>query len=70
MLVLLDEAEPENAQSGNTAGWNAGEVSGRIIRSTAPMLGIVPDSSGALDPPLTPPEIGASEATRTGGGMP
>lgn len=45
MLVLLDEAEPENAQSGNTAGWNAGEVSGRIIRSIAPMLGIVPEPS-------------------------
>lgn len=70
MLVLLDEAEPENAQSGNTAGWNAGEVSGRIIRGIAPMLGIVPDSSEILDSPLTPPELRALEATRIGGFTP
>lgn len=66
MLVLLDEAEPENAQSGNTAGWNAGEVSGRIIRGIAPMLGIVPESSEILDSQLTPPEIRALEANRIG----
>lgn len=70
MLVLLDEAEPENAQSGNTAGWNAGEVSGRIIRGIAPMLGIVPDSSETLDSPLTPPEIRALETNRIGGFTP
>lgn len=66
MLVLLDEAEPENAQSGNTAGWNAGEVSGRIIRGIAHMLGIVPESSEILDSQLTPPEIRALEANRIG----
>ncbi|MBN9348050.1 MAG: penicillin-binding protein 2 [Devosia sp.] len=55
MVVLLDEAEPENAQSGNTAGWNAGEVSGRIIARVAPMLGIAPDSNPQLDEGLITP---------------
>ncbi|MBL8595350.1 MAG: penicillin-binding protein 2 [Devosia sp.] len=56
MLVMVDEAEPENAQSGNTAGWNAGEVSGRIIARVAPMLGIGPSPSEPLVA-LTPPEL-------------
>lgn len=49
MLILLDEAEPENPQSGNTAGWNAGEVSGRIIAKVAPMLGVAPAPTPDLD---------------------
>lgn len=57
MLILLDEAEPENPQSGNTAGWNAGETSGRIIARVAPMLGVAPAHSVALDSTLTPPEL-------------
>lgn len=56
MLVMVDEAEPENAQSGNTAGWNAGELSGRIIARVAPMLGIEPNPSEPLVA-LTPPEL-------------
>jgi cell division protein FtsI (penicillin-binding protein 3) len=57
MLIVIDEAERETPQSGNTAGWNAGEVSGRIIAKIAPMLGIVPDLSGVADSALTPPEL-------------
>ncbi|MEQ9637759.1 MAG: penicillin-binding protein 2 [Devosia marina] len=49
MLVLLDEASPETPQSGNTAGWNAGEVSGRIIAKVAPMLGVAPSESESFD---------------------
>lgn len=49
MLILLDEASPETPQSGNTAGWNAGEVSGRLIAKVAPMLGIAPMQSAEID---------------------
>nr|WP_314258397.1 penicillin-binding protein 2 [uncultured Devosia sp.] len=49
MLILLDEASPETPQSGNTAGWNAGEVSGRIISKVGSMLGIVPEDSKNFD---------------------
>ncbi|GHA38916.1 cell division protein [Devosia pacifica] len=49
MLVLLDEASPETPQSGNTAGWNAGEVSGRIIAKVAPMLGVAPSEDESFD---------------------
>lgn len=49
MVILLDEASPETPQSGNTAGWNAGEVSGRIIASVATMLGVRPGESEAFD---------------------
>ncbi len=35
----------ENEQSGRTAGWNAGEATGRIIQQVAPMLGISPTSA-------------------------
>ncbi len=57
MVVLIDEPKAENAQSGTTAGWNAGEVTGRIIQRTAPMLGISPDFDDALDAELVPPEL-------------
>lgn len=63
MLILLDEAEPENPQSGNTAGWNAGMSSGRIIANVAPMLGIAPSNAVALDSALTPPEMRAAILT-------
>lgn len=49
MVILLDEASPETPQSGNTAGWNAGEVSGRIIARVATMLGVRPGESEAFD---------------------
>ena len=31
MVIIVDEPHAENEQSGTTAGWNAGEVTGRII---------------------------------------
>ncbi|KKB84684.1 cell division protein [Devosia limi DSM 17137] len=49
MVILLDEASPETPQSGNTAGWNAGEVSGRILARVATMLGVKPGESEAFD---------------------
>ncbi len=54
MIIMVDEPEAENAQSGTTAGWNAGEVTGRIIQRVAPMLGIAPDFSEVLDQNLVP----------------
>lgn len=57
MFILIDEPEAENAQSGRTAGWNAGEVSGRVVARIAPMLGIQPNTDPALDAALVPPEL-------------
>lgn len=57
MIILVDEPRAENAQSGRTAGWNAGEVSGRIVARIAPMLGIRPDTNPALDAALVPFEL-------------
>ena len=57
MVILVDEPQAENPQSGTTAGWNAGEISGRIIQRVAPMLGIAPDFSEILDQNLVPPEL-------------
>ncbi len=57
MVIVIDEPKRENAQSGTTAGWNAGEVTGRIIQRVAPMLGISPDFSQILDDKLVPPAI-------------
>ena len=57
LVVLIDEPQPENAQSGSTAGWNAGEVTGRIVQRVAPMLGIAPDFSQMLDSELVPPQL-------------
>lgn len=57
LLVLLDEPKPEKPGTGATAGWNAGETSGRILQRIAPMLGIAPDFDPALDTRLIPPEL-------------
>lgn len=57
MVVLVDEPKAENAQSGTTAGWNAGEVTGRIVARIAPMLGIAPDFSDVVDANLVPPAL-------------
>ncbi len=57
LLVLVDEPKAENPQSGTTAGWNAGEVAGRIIQRSAPMLGIAPDFDPSLDAALIPEEL-------------
>jgi cell division protein FtsI (penicillin-binding protein 3) len=57
MIILVDEPKRENEQSGTTAGWNAGEVTGRIIQRAAPLLGIGPDFSEMLDANLVPVEL-------------
>ena len=57
MIIMVDEPEAENPQSGTTAGWNAGEVTGRIVQRVAPMLGIAPDFSEVLDQNLVPPAL-------------
>ena len=57
MIILVDEPKRENEQSGTTAGWNAGEVTGRIIQRAAPLLGIGPDFSEMLDAALVPVEL-------------
>lgn len=57
MVVLVDEPKAETPQSGTTAGWNAGEVSGRIIQRIAPMLGVAPDFDPMLDEKLVPSEL-------------
>jgi cell division protein FtsI (penicillin-binding protein 3) len=57
MVVLVDEPHRENAQSGTTAGWNAGEVTGRIIARVAPMLGVAPNFDEMIDERLVPPAI-------------
>jgi cell division protein FtsI (penicillin-binding protein 3) len=57
MVVIVDEPHAENAQSGSTSGWNAGEATGRIVQRVAPMLGISPDFNEMLDQELVPPEI-------------
>lgn len=57
MVIIVDEPQDENAQSGHTAGWNAGQVTGRIVQRVAPMLGISPDFSEMLDTNLVPVEL-------------
>lgn len=57
MVIIVDEPQPENDHSGNTAGWNAGEVSGRIVERVAPMLGIAPEFDTSIDENLVPPEL-------------
>lgn len=54
MVILVDEPKAENPQSGTTAGWNAGTVTGRVIQRVAPMLGVAPDFSELLDKQLVP----------------
>jgi len=54
MVIVVDEPKRENPQTGTTAGWNAGEVTGRVIQRIAPMLGISPDFSEMLDSNLVP----------------
>jgi len=57
LLIIVDEPQAESPQAGTTAGWNAGEVAGRIIQRTAPMLGLAPNFDQALDELLVPPEL-------------
>jgi cell division protein FtsI (penicillin-binding protein 3) len=57
MVIMVDEPKAENPQSGTTAGWNAGAVTGRVVQRVAPMLGIAPDFSEVLDLELVPPAL-------------
>jgi cell division protein FtsI (penicillin-binding protein 3) len=57
MVILVDEPHNENPQSGHTAGWNAGEATGRIVQQVAPMLGISPDFNEILDQQLVPAQL-------------
>jgi cell division protein FtsI (penicillin-binding protein 3) len=57
MMILVDNPHTEPGQGGHTAGWNAGEATGRIISQVAPMLGISPDFNPMLDTQLVPPEL-------------
>ena len=57
LVVVVDEPQRENPQTGTTAGWNAGMMSGRIIQRSAPMLGVAPDFSEALDQGMRPPQL-------------
>ncbi|KKB84931.1 cell division protein [Devosia limi DSM 17137] len=54
MVIMVDEPKAENPQTGTTAGWNAGHVTGRIVQRVAPMLGIAPDFSEILDRNIVP----------------
>jgi cell division protein FtsI (penicillin-binding protein 3) len=40
MIILVDEPQAETLGAGVTAGWNAGAVTGRLIRQVAPVLNI------------------------------
>ncbi|KRA99139.1 cell division protein [Devosia sp. Root685] len=57
MVIMVDEPKAENPQSGTTAGWNAGTLTGRVVQRVAPMLGIAPDFEGLLDQQIVPPEV-------------
>jgi cell division protein FtsI (penicillin-binding protein 3) len=57
MMILVDDPHTEPGQGGHTAGWNAGEATGRIISQVAPMLGISPDFNPMLDENLLPTEL-------------
>lgn len=57
MMILVDDPHAEPGQGGHTAGWNAGEATGRIVARVAPMLGISPDFDPMLDSELVPPEL-------------
>jgi cell division protein FtsI (penicillin-binding protein 3) len=57
LVIMVDEPEAENPQSGTTAGWNAGVLTGRLVQRVAPMLGIAPDFAEILDQNLVPPVL-------------
>lgn len=57
MVIMVDEPKAENPQSGTTAGWNAGAITGRVIQRVAPMLGVAPDFSEAIEQQIIPPVL-------------
>ena len=54
MVVIIDEPHREGPTTGDTAGWNAGQTTGRIVAGIAPMLGIAPNFDKAIDDQLVP----------------
>lgn len=54
IVIMVDEPKSENPQSGTTAGWNAGAITGRLVQRVAPMLGIAPDFAEILDQNIVP----------------
>lgn len=62
LLVMLDEPKAEKPGTGATAGWNAGEANGRVVRRIAPLLGIAPNFDPQLDANLIPSELRAVPA--------
>ncbi|MGN6684733.1 MAG: peptidoglycan D,D-transpeptidase FtsI family protein, partial [Devosia sp.] len=57
MMILVDNPHTEPGPGGHTAGWTAGEATGRIVARVAPMLGITPNFDPMLDSNLVPPEL-------------
>jgi len=57
MVILVDEPQAENERSGTTAGWNAGEVTGRIVQRIAPMLGIRPEFGEMIEQAMIPAQL-------------
>jgi cell division protein FtsI (penicillin-binding protein 3) len=57
MVVIVDEPHREGPTTGDTAGWNAGQTTGRIVAGIAPMLGIAPNFDRALDDQMVPASI-------------
>ncbi len=57
MVIMVDEPKLEPGAGGTTAGWNAGQLTGRVVQRVAPMLGIAPDFSQMLDQQIVPQEV-------------
>ena len=58
MVVIIDEPHREGPTTGDTAGWNAGVTTGRIVAGVAPMLGIAPNfGQRSLDDQMVPAAI-------------
>lgn len=57
MVVIIDEPHRASPMEGDTAGWNAGEITGKIVADVAPMLGVAPDFDRALDDKMVPQSI-------------
>ncbi len=59
MVIIVDEPKAEEGlfSNQNTAGYNAGEITGRIVQRVAPMLGIAPDFGQFNDESLIPVEL-------------
>lgn len=57
LVVVVDEPQLEQGGLGTNSAYNAGMMSGRIVQRIAPMLGIAPNFSPALDDAMIPPDL-------------